>query len=58
MLYLEAVENAYLAFARPVFAFSTRKQSLRNKKWYPIDNGLGGTRGQGCWRGCLRSMCG
>ena len=39
-LYLDAVANAYLAFPCPFFAWSTRKQNLRNKKWYPIDNGL------------------
>jgi hypothetical protein len=39
-LYLDAVANAYLAFPCSFFAWSTRKQSLRNKKWYPIDNGL------------------
>lgn len=39
-LYLEAVENAYLAFACPFFAWSARKQAARNKKYYPIDTGL------------------
>lgn len=39
-LYLEAIESAYLAFACPVFAWSTRKRSMRNRKWYPIDPGL------------------
>ncbi|MFO1032074.1 MAG: ATP-binding protein [Planctomycetota bacterium] len=39
-LYLDAVANAYLAFPCPFFAWSTRKQALRNKKWYPIDTGL------------------
>ena len=39
-LYLDAVESAYLAFPCPCFAWSTRKQSARKKKWYPIDNGL------------------
>jgi uncharacterized protein len=39
-LYLDAVASAYLAFPCPFFAWSTRKQSLRSKKWYPIDNGL------------------
>lgn len=39
-LYLEAVENAYLAFACPFFAWSARKRAARNKKYYPIDTGL------------------
>lgn len=39
-LYLEAIESAYLAFGCPYFAWSTRKQTQRPKKWYPIDNGL------------------
>lgn len=34
-LYLDAVANAYLAFPCPFFAWSTRKQALRNKKWCP-----------------------
>lgn len=53
-LYLEAVENAYLAFACPFFAWSARQQASRNKKYYPVDNGLrrvavvagGGDRGK------------
>jgi len=53
-LYLEAVENAYLAFACPFFAWSARKQAARNKKYYPVDHGLrrvavvagGGDRGK------------
>jgi uncharacterized protein len=52
--YLDAIENAYLAFACPFFAWSARKQSRRNRKWYPIDPGLrrvstvkgGGDRGK------------
>ncbi len=39
-LYLDAVASAYLAFPCPFFAWSTRKQALRQKKWYPVDNGL------------------
>lgn len=39
-LYVEAVESAYLAFACPYFAWSERKRSVRNKKYYPIDTGL------------------
>lgn len=39
-LYLEAVENSYLAFACPFFAWSARKQSARNRKYYPVDTGL------------------
>lgn len=53
-LYLEAVENAYLAFACPYFAWSARKQAARNRKYYPVDHGLrrvavvtaGGDRGK------------
>jgi predicted AAA+ superfamily ATPase len=53
-LYLDAVENAYLAFACPWFAWSAKKQAGRNKKYYPIDHGLrriavvagGGDRGK------------
>lgn len=53
-LYLDAIENAYLAFACPFFAWSARKQASRNKKYYPVDNGLrrvavvtgGGDRGK------------
>lgn len=39
-LYLDAVASAYLAFPCPFFAWSTRQQTLRQKKWYPIDTGL------------------
>jgi predicted AAA+ superfamily ATPase len=39
-LYLDAMENAYLAFACPYFAWSERKRSVRNKKYYPVDTGL------------------
>lgn len=39
-LYIEAMENAYLAFACPYFAWSERKRTVRNKKYYPIDTGL------------------
>ncbi|MFH0945237.1 MAG: ATP-binding protein [Planctomycetota bacterium] len=39
-LYLEAMENAYLAFACPFFAWSERKRAARNRKYYPIDTGL------------------
>lgn len=38
--YLEACEAAYLLFSCPYFAFSERKQAVRNKKYYPIDAGL------------------
>ena len=38
--YLEACEHAYLLFACPFFAWSERKRSHRNKKYYPIDTGL------------------
>jgi hypothetical protein len=39
-VYLEAAENAYLAFGCPFFAYSARKRSARNKKYYPVDTGL------------------
>lgn len=39
-LYVGALENAYLAFACPYFAWSERKRSVRNKKYYPVDTGL------------------
>jgi predicted AAA+ superfamily ATPase len=38
--YLEACENAYLLFACPYFAFSERRRSQRNRKYYPVDTGL------------------
>jgi hypothetical protein len=38
--YLEASEAAYLVFGVPFFAFSERRRAHRNKKYYPIDNGL------------------
>lgn len=39
-IYLQAIENAYLVLSCPFFAWSARKQAVRNKKWYPIDTGL------------------
>ena len=39
-LYLQAIESAYLAFSCPFFAWSERKRSARNKKYYPVDTGL------------------
>lgn len=39
-LYLEAIENSYLAFSCPFFAWSARKRAVRNKKYYPVDTGL------------------
>jgi len=39
-IYLEAAENAYLTFGCPYFAYSERKRSARNKKYYPVDTGL------------------
>ena len=39
-LYVEAAESAYLTFTCPYFAWSERKRSARNKKYYPIDTGL------------------
>ena len=38
--YLDACETAYLLFSCRYFAFSERKRAVRNKKYYPIDNGL------------------
>ncbi len=38
--YLEACENAYLLFSCPYFAFSQRKRSQRNRKYYPVDTAL------------------
>lgn len=38
--YLEALEKAYLLFQCPYFSFSEQQQSIRNKKYYPIDPGL------------------
>ena len=39
-VYLSAAEAAYLIFACPYFSYSTRKQAVRNKKYYPIDTGM------------------
>ncbi len=38
--YLEACEQAYLLFSCPWFAFSERKRSQRNRKYYPVDTAL------------------
>jgi predicted AAA+ superfamily ATPase len=38
--YLEACEQAYLLFSCPFFAFSEKKQLIKQKKYYPIDPGL------------------
>ena len=38
--YLEACEQAYLLFSCPWFAYSERKRSQRNRKYYPVDAGL------------------
>lgn len=38
--YLEACEQAYLLFACPWFAYSERKRSHRNRKYYPVDTAL------------------
>jgi predicted AAA+ superfamily ATPase len=38
--YLQAAEDAYLIFGCPYFSYSSRKQRVRNKKFYPIDPGL------------------
>ncbi|MCA8973435.1 MAG: ATP-binding protein, partial [Planctomycetes bacterium] len=39
-LYVEALEGAYMAFSCPFFAWSERKRSARNRKYYPVDSGL------------------
>lgn len=39
-LYIDAMASAYLVFACPYFAWSERKRSVRNKKYYPVDTGL------------------
>ncbi|MBK8974742.1 MAG: ATP-binding protein [Planctomycetes bacterium] len=39
-LYLEGLEDAYLVFGCPWFAFSERKRAARSKKYYPVDPGL------------------
>ncbi len=38
--WLEACEQAYLLFSCPWFAFSERKRSHRNRKYYPVDTAL------------------
>ena len=38
--YLEACEQAYLLFACPWFAYSERRRSHRNRKYYPVDTAL------------------
>lgn len=38
--YLDAVESAYLVGSCPWFAWSERRRSARNKKYYPVDHGL------------------
>ena len=38
--YLEACEQAYLLFQCPWFAFSERRRSQRNRKYYPVDTAL------------------
>lgn len=38
--YLAACEQAYLLFSCPWFAFSERKRSHRNRKYYPVDTAL------------------
>ncbi len=35
--YLEAFESAYLLFSVPFFTYSSRQQTVRNKKYYPVD---------------------
>ena len=38
--YLEACEQCYLLFGCPWFAYSERKRSHRNRKYYPVDSAL------------------
>lgn len=38
--YLAACESAYLLYSVPYFAFSDRKRSARNRKYYPVDTGM------------------
>ena len=38
--YLQACAQAYLLFQCPWFAFSERKRSQRNRKYYPVDTAL------------------
>ena len=38
--YLDACEAAYLLYRCPFFAWSERKRSARNAKFYPVDAGL------------------
>lgn len=38
--YLDACEQAYLLFSCPWFAYSERKRSQRNRKYYPVDTAL------------------
>lgn len=38
--YLQACEAAQLIFACPFFAYSERKRTSMNRKYYPIDPGL------------------
>lgn len=38
--YLDACEAAYLLYRCPFFAWSERKRSARNAKFYPVDSGL------------------
>ncbi len=38
--YLRAAEDAYLLFSCPYFTYSSRKQAVRNRKYYPVDPGL------------------
>ncbi len=39
-VYAEAIESAYLVLSCPYFAYSERKRTARNRKYYPIDPGL------------------
>ena len=38
--YLTACEAAYLLYPVPYFAYSDRKRTARNRKYYPVDTGL------------------
>jgi hypothetical protein len=38
--YIDAAESAYLSLGAPYFAYSARRQLVRNRKFYPVDPGL------------------
>lgn len=39
-LYIDAAESAYLALGATYFAYSARRQLVRNRKFHPVDTGL------------------